>query len=184
MAFVLRIILSLLPRTILIRLSTKVIPLLDFTFRGNTFTDPINGKSYIRFLPYGYSKNRRNALSPGTFSLERHRLFWLYLKKKTNFFSKNLSVLHLAPEQCFHPIFSKLDTLEYVTTDLNSPLADVKADIKDLPFEDNYFDVVFCNHVLEHVANDQEAIMEKGVINFIQRSISKNQFQKNIQCIW
>ena len=50
--------------------------------------------------------------------------------------------------------------LDYTTTDLNSPLADVKADICDLPFDDNSYDVIFCNHVLEHIPDDQKAMKE------------------------
>ena len=50
--------------------------------------------------------------------------------------------------------------LNYVTTDLNSPLADVKADICDLPFKDNEFDMILCNHVLEHIPDDTKAMQE------------------------
>lgn len=50
--------------------------------------------------------------------------------------------------------------LDYTTTDLNSPLADVKADICNLPFADNSFDSILCNHVLEHIPDDQKAMQE------------------------
>ena len=53
-----------------------------------------------------------------------------------------------------------MKNLDYVTTDLNSPLADVKADICNLPFEDNTFDFILCNHVLEHIEDDIKAINE------------------------
>jgi ubiquinone/menaquinone biosynthesis C-methylase UbiE len=53
-----------------------------------------------------------------------------------------------------------LNNLHYTTTDLNSPLADVKADICDLPFEDNSFDFILCNHVLEHIPDDTKAMQE------------------------
>jgi SAM-dependent methyltransferase len=46
----------------------------------------------------------------------------------------------------------------YTTTDLFSPLADVKADICNLPFEDNQYDVILCNHVLEHIPDDTKAM--------------------------
>jgi SAM-dependent methyltransferase len=128
--------------------------------RGNTYTDPIDGKSYRRFLPYGYAKVRENVLAPGTLSLERHRLFWLYLKNETAFFSAPLRVLHFAPEQAFVKKFKKQKNLTYTTTDLNSPIADVKADICDLPFKDHSFDFIICNHVLEHIPNDTKAMQE------------------------
>lgn len=133
-----------------------------FLLKGNRYTDPIDGKSFRKFLPYGYGKQRENALSPSTLSLERHRLMWLFLRDETDFFisQKKLKTLHIAPEQCFLGLFRKQKNLEYITSDLESPIADVKADICNLPFEDNSFDVVFCNHVLEHITDDTKAMQE------------------------
>jgi ubiquinone/menaquinone biosynthesis C-methylase UbiE len=53
-----------------------------------------------------------------------------------------------------------MSNLDYLTTDLNSPLADVKADICNLPFKDNEFDIILCNHVLEHIPDDTKAMEE------------------------
>ncbi|GAB1856669.1 class I SAM-dependent methyltransferase [Flavobacteriaceae bacterium MHTCC 0001] len=155
-----KLILNTIPRPVLIRLSYAARPILAFFLRGNTFTDPIDGKNFKRFLPYGYEKQRNNVLSASTLSLERHRLLWLYLKNETNFFSDKLKALHFAPEQAFYKRFKKLPNLSYITTDLNSPLADVKADICDLPFKDDEFDVILCNHVLEHIPDDTRAMQE------------------------
>jgi SAM-dependent methyltransferase len=155
-------ILNTIPRPWLIKASYIVRPLISWYLRGNKFTDPIDGRSFRKFLPYGYGKQRENALSPSTLSLERHRLMWLFLKDNTTFFTatKKLKVLHIAPEQCFLNIFRKQQNLNYITSDLESPIADVKADICDLPFKENEFDVVFCNHVLEHISNDTKAMQE------------------------
>ena len=154
--------LNFLPRPFLIRLSYTIRPFLAFFLKGDTFTDPIDGKSFRKFLPYGYGKQRENALSPSTLSLERHRLMWLFLRDETTFFTsdKKIKTLHIAPEQCFLDIFRKQKNLDYITSDLESPIADVKADICDLPFEDNSFDVIFCNHVLEHIPDDTKAMQE------------------------
>lgn len=153
-------ILNTIPRPLLIKISVALNPLLDLFYRGDQYMDPINGKSYRTFLPYGYENQRENVLSPGTLSLERHRLLWLYLKEETSFFNQKSKVLHVAPEQCFYKIFRKQNHLDYTTTDLFSPLADVKADICDLPFKDNTYDVIFCNHVLEHIDDDKKAMEE------------------------
>lgn len=155
-----KLILNTIPRPILIRLSYVVRPILALFLKGKKYTDPIDGKSFRSFLPYGYGKQRNNVLSPSTLSLERHRLLWLYLKNETDFFSSKLKVLHFAPEQAFYKRFRKLSNLDYVTTDLNSPLADVKADICNLPFKDHEFDVILCNHVLEHIPDDTKAMQE------------------------
>ena len=155
-----KFLLNSIPRPLLIRLSYFVKPLLSLFLKGNRYTDPIDGRSFRKFLSYGYETQRENVLSPSTLSLERHRLLWLYLKNETNFFATNLKVLHFAPEQAFYKRFKKMDNLEYITTDLNSPLADVKADICHLPFSDNEFDVILCNHVLEHIPDDTKAMQE------------------------
>jgi len=152
--------LNIIPRPILIRVSYIVRPLLVIWLKGKRYTDPIDGKSFRKFLPYGYENQRENVLSPSTLSLERHRLLWLYLKNETDFFTAPKKMLHFAPEQAFYQRFRQQKNLDYTTTDLSSPLADVKADICNLPFYDNEFDVIFCNHVLEHIPDDTKAMQE------------------------
>ncbi|MGA1546347.1 MAG: class I SAM-dependent methyltransferase [Flavobacteriaceae bacterium] len=152
--------LNLIPRPWLIRFSILFQPLIRWYFKGNRFTDPIDGSSYRKFLPYGYQKIRENALCPGTLSLERHRLLWLYLDRETSFLSDSIKVLHVAPEQVFYQKFKAFSHWKYTTTDLHSPLAQVKADICALPFEDNSYDLILCNHVLEHIPNDHKAMSE------------------------
>jgi predicted SAM-dependent methyltransferase len=177
-----RFILNTIPRPLLIRLSYVARPILALALKGTKFTDPIDGKSFRMFLPYGYGTQRNNVLSPSTLSLERHRLLWLYLKNETDFFQSEpasdssqpnkriklrnpesgsaLKVLHFAPEQAFYKLFRNQKNLDYTTTDLFSPLADVKADICNLPFEDNSYDLILCNHVLEHIPDDTKAMQE------------------------
>ncbi|MBE7640890.1 methyltransferase domain-containing protein [Salegentibacter sp. BLCTC] len=183
-----KVVLNTVPRPVLIKLSYWVKPFFKYLLRGSKYTDPIDGKSFSKFLPYGYIKQRENVLSPSTLSLERHRLLWLYLKNETDFFSKDFKVLHFAPEQAFYKRFRKLKNLEYTTTDLNSPLADVKADICDLPFKENEFDFILCNHVLEHIPDDNRAMQElyrvlkpggTAILQIPQDLNRKNTFEDN-----
>ena len=167
MKLIVRLLLNLFTRTFLIRTSLLFKPFFDIFFKGTKFTDPINNKSYSYFFPYGYNKQRKNALCPGTFSLERHRLLWLYLKKETDFFNSNNKILHFAPEQCFHKFFKSFFK-NYTSIDLNSPIVDIKADICNLPFNDNSYDYILCNHVLEHIYDDEKAMKE------IFRVLNKN----------
>ena len=153
-------ILKFLPRKFLIKYSFLITPILRVIFHGKKYTDPIDDSNYSKFLSYGYKTVRKNALCPGTLSLERHRLLWLYLDRETNFLSSNLKVLHVAPEQVFYKKFKKLKNWEYFTFDLNSPIADIKGDLISTNFKDEYFDLIICNHVLEHIEDDKSALDE------------------------
>ncbi|HEY3401875.1 MAG TPA: class I SAM-dependent methyltransferase [Ohtaekwangia sp.] len=148
------------PRKYLQRVSGIGLKVLGLFYGGSNVTCPVCEKSYREFLPYGRIKPRPNALCPNCLSLERHRLIWLYLKEKTNFFKSKLHVLHIAPEACYIKRFEKIHGDQYITADIESPLAKVKMDIHEIPFAENTFDAVLCNHVLEHVQDDIKAMSE------------------------
>ena len=145
--------LNKLPRPLLIRLSYVFKFFAPVLYRGDKVECPVCQRSFSKFLSYGSEvAHRENVLCPYDLTLERHRLMWLYLNRKTNFFTASkLKVLHIAPEQCFLPYFKKQKNLDYTTADLVSPIADLHFDLHDIPLEDNQYDVVFCNHVMEHV---------------------------------
>ena len=147
------------PRPILIKFSYLFSSVMSLFYKGNNVECPVCESTFRKFLPYG-NQGIDNRLCPKCLSLERHRLIWLFLKQKTNFFNAELKVLHIAPEQPFLKPFKKLKKLDYTTADLESPIADVKMDIREMPFEDNSYDVLMCNHVLEHIDNEQKATSE------------------------
>jgi SAM-dependent methyltransferase len=147
------------PRPVLIRLSYMFSRLISVFYIGNNVECPVCKGHFRKFLPYG-NLGIDNRLCPKCLSLERHRLIWLFLNQKTDFFKSNLKVLHIAPEQPFLKRFKSLKNLDYTTADLVSPIADVKMDIRQMPFNDNTFDVLFCNHVLEHIDNELQATSE------------------------
>ncbi|MCF6183964.1 MAG: methyltransferase domain-containing protein [Bacteroidales bacterium] len=158
---IIKFLLKTVPRPLLIRFSFIVRKPLALIYKGTNTECPVCNKQFKKFLPYGYGNaNRDNRLCPNCLSLERHRLLWLYLKQTTNFFTAKLSVLHIAPEQTFLKHFKKLNNLNYTTADLYSPIVDIKTDIRNMVFEDNKFDVVICNHVLEHIDEEQKAMKE------------------------
>lgn len=148
------------PRTYLQRVAGLGLKIVGLFYRGNNVICPVCGHHFSKFLPYGRVNSRPNALCPHCLSLERHRLIWLYLEEKTNFFKYPHDILHIAPEACFIKPFRKAHGRQYVTADIESPLADVKMDIHDITFPDNTFDVILCNHVLEHVRDDIHAMKE------------------------
>ncbi len=147
------------PRPTLIKLSLIVNKPIAWLYKGNNVECTVCENKFRKFLPYG-NKASENRLCPNCLTLERHRLLWLYLKNKTNFFNSKLKVLHIAPEQPFLKRFKKIKAKDYVTADLYSPIADVKTDIRNLVFDDNSFDIIICNHVLEHIDDELKAIKE------------------------
>lgn len=108
----------------------------------------------------GGVKYRPNAMCPVCNSLERHRFLYFFIKNKCNI-KNNMKILHFAPEKAFYDIFENLNNIEYYTADIEkSPYVKQIMDIQDIPFEDNFFDLIICNHVLEHVSDDKKAMKE------------------------
>jgi SAM-dependent methyltransferase len=92
--------------------------------------------------------------------LERHRLIWLYLHNRTNLFSDQLKLLHVAPEPVLQQYLQSQSNLDYVGTDIESPLANIKMDLTSIPHQDGSFDAIICSHVLEHIQDDRAAMRE------------------------
>ncbi|MBE0627722.1 MAG: methyltransferase domain-containing protein [Burkholderiales bacterium] len=104
---------------------------------------------------------RPSARCPVCGSLERHRLIWLYCRARTDLFDgRRKRLLHVAPEPCLTRELRRIDALEYVGADLQGHHAMVKMDVTAIQFGDASFDVILCNHVLEHVPEDGKAMRE------------------------
>lgn len=150
---------KLIPRKHMHRALKSASGVLGTIYSGNKMECPVCGKTSRKFLSFGATR-RQGALCPNCFSLERHRLMWLYIRDKSGLLAGKGKVLHIAPEKCF---ISKLENNlgdNYITADLDSPLAKVKMNIEQIQFPDGEFDAIFCNHVLEHVGDDRKAIGE------------------------
>lgn len=135
----------------------------SLTLRGSRVHCVCCDKGFDTFLPAGLQL-RANAACPHCGSLERHRSLWLFLNNETGFFEKKIKLLHVAPEAIFYKKFSALTNIEYFPVDKypNKKIgADIKAmDITNIEHADNFFDVIICNHVLEHVPDDIKAMQE------------------------
>ena len=152
-----------IPRPVLQRMASWAVPVMGLFYKGRGVECPLCGSKYRKFLPYGYVQSRANALCPKCLSLERHRLLWLYLTRETDLLKSFPRTLHIAPEVCImrhlKPHF-KAHPGQYVTADLESPLADLHFDVQQIPLADESVEVVICNHLLEHVADDRKALRE------------------------
>lgn len=128
-------------------------------YNGNKVTCPCCGHSFSSFASYGYIK-RPNVLCRWCLSLERHRGLWLYLHQRSDILERKAKLLHFAPEHQLQELFKSNPNLDYLSADLDMPTAMVKMDITNIPLPDNTYDVVICNHVLEHVPDDKKAMSE------------------------
>jgi SAM-dependent methyltransferase len=103
---------------------------------------------------------RQNVLCPICGSMDRERLLYLYLRYKTNIFKRPVKLLHVAPESNIQTILYKKFDINYLTADLNSESVMMKIDITNISYDDNSFDFIICNHVLEHIIDDRKAMAE------------------------
>ena len=139
----------------------------NLKYFGTNVQCPICKSHYKIFRPYGLKK-KENIRCPNCGSHERHRLLWKYLHNENQILNKkNIRILHFAPEKFFYNLFSKKDNIEYVPVDLFPEIYNYKGkikinkvDITNIPFENNYFDFIICNHVLEHIPDDYLAMSE------------------------
>ncbi len=158
-----KFILNALPRPLLQRAASFGVPLLGLLYVGRGRECPVCGCRRRKFLPYGYVVPREDALCPRCLSLERHRLLWLWLERETDIAKGDKRLLHIAPEvslmRRLKRIYAGNDDM-YVTADLESPLAKMHFDIQNIPLEEGFADIVICNHIMEHVADDRRAMRE------------------------
>ncbi len=132
-------------------------------YRGSKYFCPCCSAKLSKFMPLRMHSGTLipSVVCPRCDSHPRHRLLWHYLcAEHGSLFKREFQFLHIAPEFCFARHFRKIKSLRYVTADLEMPQVDCRVDICSLPFITNSFDILFCNHVLEHIPNDRLAMLE------------------------
>lgn len=106
---------------------------------------------------------RKNALCPNCGSFDRERLIYLYLLHEAGLFLENgrsWTVLHIAPESRLERRIKEFANIDYVTGDLNREDVDKRIDVRHIPDASGTYDLIICNHVLEHVPDDRAAMSE------------------------
>ncbi|NEQ51101.1 MAG: class I SAM-dependent methyltransferase [Leptolyngbya sp. SIO3F4] len=139
---------------------------------GNRLLCNFCGYPSDRFMPCGESFSvleelvvksagiREDCRCPNCFSKDRDRLILEFLKLRTHVLDAPARLLHMAPEPRLKTLFERTPQLDYVNADLDPILASEKEDLTHLSFADASFDVVICNHVLEHIPDDRKAMRE------------------------
>lgn len=154
--------------------------LMGFYYKGNSYYCPYCNQSFRKMLPGGLEYKvieernivgggyRDNIVCPRCYSTDRDRLIYIFLKHKTSVFSNPLKMLHVAPEGSVRSLLRSYPGIDYFTGDkftegYNDYYYDrdvIQMDITNIQYEDESFDAIISNHVLEHIENDILAISE------------------------
>ena len=154
------------------------------SFDSNGVECPLCESKFSSFLPFGLDK-RPNAQCSYCLSLERTRLYWLYLKSVPFFFTSKIRLLHVAPQKTLFKRFRQVSSFEYYPVDkfaegYSYAEGTLEMDITDIKYPNDMFDFILCSHVLEHVHDDKAAmkelyrVLKPGGFGIIQVPIDKS----------
>lgn len=165
--------------------------------KGNKYHCPFCGYNSKDLFPIGIDipvLNEKKVIGAGLRnggcykcgSNDRERLIYAYLIDKINILnkSKKIKILHLAPEKNLSKVLLNLG-YDYICGDLFTegykyPDYVQNMNVLNIPYEDNFFDIIICNHLLEHVPDDIKAmkelyrVLKNGGKAILQVPISKN----------
>jgi len=123
---------------------------------------PICGRKRI-FLPFGIFL-RQNASCAACGALERHRFAYHVYQNEFLSTQSPVKILHIAPEKSLSRAIMNNTNIQYYPIDLNPKGYNFvncqKEDVTNLSFEDNYFDFILCNHVMEHIVDEKKFLSE------------------------
>jgi hypothetical protein len=122
--------------------------------RGDAVECPCCGARFRRFVRYP------SLYCPRCGSYERHRAFCAWLREHPDLVEPPLRLLHVAPEEALERHFRGRPGVDYLSIDLEYPLAMRRMDVTELDFADGEFDVVLCLHVLNEVPDEAKALRE------------------------
>lgn len=123
---------------------------------GSRIECPICRKKMRKFARFRGLNDQCSRCS----SLMRHRVFLIYLRDIYEIDRVGGDVLHSAPSRGLKNWLAARPGVRYTSVDLDSPVADIRADLTALPFANASYDLVICAHVLEHIPGDRAAIAE------------------------
>ena len=111
-----------------------------------------------RFNPVRYENTKQDVLCPVCRSLPRHRILASWCDNHKELFQKAEDILYFASEYSM-TLWLRRNGVSYKTADLYKE-ADLKMDIQNTGLHAESYDVIICNHVLEHVDDFRAALEE------------------------
>ncbi|MFN4299848.1 MAG: class I SAM-dependent methyltransferase [Thermaurantimonas sp.] len=148
--------------------------ILKLKYSGNQHECPLCGFKARAFLPGGLHTKRVNAKCPSCGCVERHRILWRYFINIGCVVNEpHKSVLHFAPEPALRRKLTEMLPL-YKCSDLSLEDADYAYNLTRVDCPDAHWDYLICFHVLEHIEDDRQAMLEMhrilkpGGVAFVQ----------------
>ena len=111
-----------------------------------------------KYNPSRYEHTKQEVLCPFCRALPRHRMLALWFEKHIELLHKS-DILYFAPGRS-EKMWLKRNKVSCVTADLYSKTVDLKLDIQATGLPESSYDVIVCNHVLEHVDDFRKALKE------------------------
>lgn len=109
---------------------------------------------------------REKCICPLCGSNDRERWLHHVLFQEVQMNDREATLLHFAPEKQIEKTLRRNEKLTYITADIEEGRADRVEDITNISFPDESFDFIICNHVLEHIVDEEKAFSElKRCIN-------------------
>ena len=166
--------------------------------KGDVYNCPLCGFHSKDLAPIGFDipvlkekqvigAGKRNGGCYKCNSSDRERLVYIYLKQKLSIFNEGRfkKILHLAPERNISKKLFDFGFDDYVCGDLftegySYPEYVKNMNVLNIPYEGDHFDLIICNHILEHIPNDVDAmkelyrVLKHGGKAILQVPISKN----------